>query len=63
LRRFDHSAARADETMSAPPEQASAMRPASLHRLSLRAKGGLTLAGLVLYVVLVGTVISHSRDK
>ena len=35
----------------------------SLHRLSLRAKGGLTLTGLMLYVIVVGMVISDSRHK
>ncbi len=52
--------------MSAPAAGTKAVHltsPRALHRLSLRAKGGLTLIGLVIYVILVGTVISHSRDK
>lgn len=57
--------------MTADVEQAGgaaeAAAPAAqhfgIHRLSLRAKGGLTLTALVIYVALVGAVISSSRDK
>ena len=34
-----------------------------LHRLTLRAKGALTLVGLAIYVVVVGAVVSGSRDR
>ena len=43
----------------AEPESAE---PLSL-RLSLRAKGSLVLVGLVLYVLLVGMVVTDSRQK
>jgi two-component system, NtrC family, sensor kinase len=50
----------ADHPAAAPEADARTRAP---RRLSLRAKGGFTLGGLVLYVILAGMVISDSRYK
>jgi signal transduction histidine kinase len=53
----------AEPTAAGPGEASPAVARRGLHRLTLRAKGGLTLAGLVIYVFVVGAVVSASRDR
>lgn len=52
------------DAQAAPPEPPAPQGAArhGLHRLTLRVKGGLTLAALVLYVIVVGAIVSGSRD-
>jgi signal transduction histidine kinase len=48
---------------AAPNRELPAVARGGLHRLTLRAKGALTLVGLAIYVLVVGAVVSGSRDR
>jgi signal transduction histidine kinase len=48
---------------AAPNRELPAVARGGLHWLTLRAKGALTLVGLAIYVLVVGAVVSGSRDR